>query len=152
MKEKLAGLPVYFLGVQNDAGLAPLYASSDLFVFPSRTDTLGQVIMEAQASGLPVLVSDEGGPKEVVDDGLTGHVLPVADASMAVRAWAGTIDDLLNDEPRRQRLSRTAATRMARYTAEATFEAYWDEHLKAAQGSTAEETAAPVPAGAVAVG
>jgi glycosyltransferase involved in cell wall biosynthesis len=125
LKEKLAGLPVYFVGVQNDAGLAPLYASSDLFIFPSRTDTLGQVIMEAQASGLPVLVSDEGGPKEVVDDGLTGRILSVADPVAAAAVWAGAIEELLNDEPRRQRLSRTAATRMARYTAEATFDAFW---------------------------
>jgi glycosyltransferase involved in cell wall biosynthesis len=132
LKEKLAGLPVHFLGVQNDESLAPLYASSDLFIFPSRTDTLGQVIMEAQASGLPVLVSDEGGPKEVVDDRLTGRVLPVADAAISIPIWVNAIDELLNDEPLRQRLSRTAATRMARYTAEATFEAFWEEHLKAA--------------------
>jgi glycosyltransferase involved in cell wall biosynthesis len=135
LKEKLAGLPVYFMGVQNDDGLAPLYASSDLFIFPSRTDTLGQVIMEAQASGLPVLVSDEGGPKEVVDDGLTGRVLSVAKPATAMVQWADVIEELLNDEPRRQRMSRTAATRMARYTAEATFDVFWESHLLAAQGS-----------------
>ena len=142
---KLAGLPVYFLGVQNDAALAPLYAGSDLFIFPSRTDTLGQVIMEAQASGVPVLVSDEGGPKEVVDDGLTGRILSVADPVTAIPIWVAAIEELLNDEPRRQRLSRTAATRMARYTAEATFDAFWDEHLRAAQTSNVEEKQSPVP-------
>ena len=153
LKEKLAGLPVYFVGVQNDTGLAPLYASSDLFIFPSRTDTLGQVIMEAQASGLPVLVSDEGGPKEVVDDSLTGCVLPVADTATALPLWVNAIDGLLNDEPRRQRLSRTAATRMARYTAEATFDTFWDEHLKAAQArTTTEETPVPASAEPVPVG
>ena len=145
LREELAGLPVYFLGVQNDAGLAPLFASSDLFIFPSRTDTLGQVVMEAQASGLPVLVSDEGGPKEVVDDALTGRILSVADPITAIPIWVDAIEELLNDEPRRQRLSRTAATRMARYTAEATFDAFWDEHLRAAQGRKAEEKQSQVP-------
>jgi hypothetical protein len=102
MRQALSGLPAYFLGYQGDAQLAPLYASSDLFVFPSRTDTLGQVVMEAQASGLPALVSNEGGPKEVVDDNVTGVTLATADAPR----WVAAIDDLLNDEPRRLRLSR----------------------------------------------
>ena len=61
---------------RNDAkSLRNLYASSDLFVFPSRTDTLGQVVMEAQASGLPAIVSNEGGPKETVVDEITGRVI-----------------------------------------------------------------------------
>ena len=79
LARQLAGLPVHFLGRQDDNQLAGLYANSDLLLFPSRTDTLGQVVLEAQASGLPVLVSDEGGPREVMDDGLTGLVLPAAD-------------------------------------------------------------------------
>ena len=87
MKQAVAGLPAYFLGFQNDAGLQRLFASSDLLAFPSRTDTLGQVVMEAQASGLPVLVSDEGGPREVMDDGLTGQVLLGSDSA----AWAHAI-------------------------------------------------------------
>ena len=47
MKKRLAHLPAYFLGPQDDESLSRLYASSDLLVFPSRTDTLGQVVMEA---------------------------------------------------------------------------------------------------------
>ena len=85
LKETLAGLPAYFLGCQVDAQLATLYASSDLLVFPSRTDTLGQVVMEAQASGLPALVSNEGGPAEIVQDQVTGLVLPANTAA----AWEG---------------------------------------------------------------
>jgi glycosyltransferase involved in cell wall biosynthesis len=72
MKKKLAGTPAYFLGFQSDKQLGPLYAGSDLFVFPSRTDTLGQDVMEAQASGMPVLVSNECGPKEKMEDTVTG--------------------------------------------------------------------------------
>jgi glycosyltransferase involved in cell wall biosynthesis/predicted metal-dependent phosphoesterase TrpH len=134
MQKELAGLPVYFLGYRNDASLAPLYATSDLFVFPSRTDTLGQVVMEAQASGLPVLVSSDGGPKEVMDDGLTGLVLSPTDAG----EWARAIDGLLSDTPRRLRMSRTAPHRVARFSLQNTAESSWDLYVKAAQRSREE--------------
>ena len=52
--------------------LARAYASADVFLFASRTDTFGQVILEAQASGLPVVAVDEGGPASLIDDGETG--------------------------------------------------------------------------------
>ena len=142
MKSELAGLPVYFLGFQNDAQLAPLYASSDLFVFPSLTDTLGQVVIEAQASGLPVVVSDTGGPKEIMGDGITGIVLPATDPTV----WARAIDDLLNDEPRRQRMARTAPGRMIRYSLEVTFDAFWNDHLEQVDKAIAKEQIGPVPA------
>jgi len=129
MRDALRDSPAYFLGVQNDAGLAPLYASADVFVFPSRTDTLGQVVMEAQASGLPAIVSDEGGPKEIVADDLSGLVRPAISAEL----WATEIIALLDDSERRQRYSRIAVTRSARYSMSATFEAFWGEHLSVAE-------------------
>jgi glycosyltransferase involved in cell wall biosynthesis len=128
MKAALAGLPAYFLGYRNDAQLAPLYAGSDLFVFPSRTDTLGQVVMEAQACGLPAVVGNEGGPKETVADGVTGVVLPANDPAR----WCQAIDELLGDEPRLQRMSRSAPQRMSRFSLGATFEHFWSEHVSAA--------------------
>jgi glycosyltransferase involved in cell wall biosynthesis len=95
MRQRLAHLPAYFLGPQEDAPLAELYASSDLLLFPSRTDTLGQVVIEAQSSGLPALVSNEGGPKETVEHDATGLVLTSSDAG----AWCDAIEQLLDDEP-----------------------------------------------------
>ena len=56
----------FFTGYLRGIELATAYASADIFVFPSTTDTFGNVILEAQASGLPVVVSDSGGPKELV--------------------------------------------------------------------------------------
>jgi glycosyltransferase involved in cell wall biosynthesis len=141
LQQELRDLPVWFLGRQNDAQLSGLYANSDLLLFPSKTDTLGQVVLEAQASGLPVLVSDQGGPKEVVDDGLTGLVLAADDAS----AWSAAVDQLLRDEPRRLRMSRTAPLRMVRCGAARTFEAYWDEHHKAACAAAERHAGAAVP-------
>ena len=54
----------FFTGYLSGTELATAYASADVFVFPSTTDTFGNVILEAQACGLPVVVSDSGGPKE----------------------------------------------------------------------------------------
>ena len=64
----------FFTGYLAGEELATAYASADMFVFPSTTDTFGNVIIEAQASGLPVVVSDSGGPKELVEDGANGLI------------------------------------------------------------------------------
>jgi glycosyltransferase involved in cell wall biosynthesis len=74
LRQKLVGYPVIFTGFLEGESLAAAYASSDVFVFPSTTDTFGNVVLEAQASGLPVIVSDEGGPKELMLDGITGLI------------------------------------------------------------------------------
>jgi glycosyltransferase involved in cell wall biosynthesis len=114
-----------------------VYASSDLLVFPSTTDTLGQVVLEAQASGLPALVSTHGGPRELVEHETTGLVLPPADPA----AWAHAITTLLADEPRRARMSDAATRRTARYALSNTFAQFWQRHaqvLRAAEGEEAE--------------
>jgi glycosyltransferase involved in cell wall biosynthesis len=135
MRAGLAGLPAYFLGYQDDGQLPGLYASADLLAFPSRTDTLGQVVMEAQACGLPALVAHEGGPKEVVADGTTGLVLPGGDA----KRWAEAMVELLDDVPRRQRMGRAAAARAERFSLSRSFEAFWAAHAAAVAGPQAAE-------------
>jgi glycosyltransferase involved in cell wall biosynthesis len=78
-----------FTGYLTGVELATAYASADVFVFPSTTDTFGNVIIEAQASGVPVVVSDSGGPKELVDDKTNGLVTKshdVGDFTRAIRA------------------------------------------------------------------
>jgi glycosyltransferase involved in cell wall biosynthesis len=144
MRKLLEGTPVFFLGKQNDQQLGPLYASADFFVFPSRTDTLGQVVMEAQCSGLPVLVSDEGGPGELVDDDETGLILPATDG----KAWAEAIVRMLEDTALRQRLARGAHDRVWRFTLTKSFESFWTVHERAAAGPlTDAEREAPVGGG-----
>jgi glycosyltransferase involved in cell wall biosynthesis/predicted metal-dependent phosphoesterase TrpH len=66
------GSAATFLGWVEGDRLAQVYASADLFMFASTTDTFGQVILEAQASGLPVLAVDAGGPAELIEDGRSG--------------------------------------------------------------------------------
>ena len=61
-----------FLGWLEGAALATAYASADVFCFASETDTFGQVVLEAQASGLPVVAVDAGGPGELIADSVDG--------------------------------------------------------------------------------
>ena len=85
--------------------------------------------MEAQACGLPAVVGAEGGPKESVADGASGIIIPSNDPPH----WAGVIDQLLSDEPRRLRMSLCAIARAARYDLSSSFEQFWAEHLAAAE-------------------
>ncbi|MEA2279047.1 MAG: hypothetical protein QOC78_4007 [Solirubrobacteraceae bacterium] len=92
-----------FLGWLHGDELARAYASADLFLFASRTDTFGQVLLEAQASGLPVVAVAEGGPCSIVQDGVTGLLRP-ADAT----ALAGAVVDLAATPGGRARLADQA--------------------------------------------
>ncbi len=75
MKRDLSGVSAIFTGDLRGEALAEAFASADLFVFPSTTDTFGNVVLEAQASGLPVIVTDSGGPQENMVPGETGWVV-----------------------------------------------------------------------------
>ena len=63
-----------FVGVLRGQALAQAYANMDVLVFPSHTDTFGNVVLEALASGVPAVVTRDGGPKFIVRDGETGFV------------------------------------------------------------------------------
>jgi phosphatidylinositol alpha 1,6-mannosyltransferase len=63
-----------FTGVLRGQELARAYANMDLFVFPSHTDTFGNVVLEALASGVPAVVTPDGGPRYIVKDGETGAI------------------------------------------------------------------------------
>lgn len=124
MQRALQGFPAYFLGAQDDEQLGRLYASADLFLFPSRTDTLGQVVLEAQASGLPALVSDQGGPRQIIEDGVTGLVVPATTPDL----WCSAIAQLLDDAPRRRRMGQMAHGRASRFCLDQTFNQFWNAH------------------------
>jgi glycosyltransferase involved in cell wall biosynthesis len=93
-----------FTGSLDREAVATAFASADAFVFPSRTDTAANVVLEAQASGLPVLVSDAGGPKENLTEGTTGFVV----SGSAPHAWARALVPLLENESLRGEMSRAA--------------------------------------------
>ncbi|GAC1435523.1 MAG: hypothetical protein NVSMB51_05090 [Solirubrobacteraceae bacterium] len=83
LRERL-GEHATFLGWLDAEQLPRAYASADMFLFASETDTFGQVVLEAQASGLPVIAVDAGGPRDLIDDGVSGLLrAPRADALAA---------------------------------------------------------------------
>jgi phosphatidylinositol alpha 1,6-mannosyltransferase len=90
-----------FTGVLRGEELSAAYAAMDLFVFPSHTDTFGNVVLEALASGVPAIVTPDGGPKTIVRDHQTGRI--VVDES-----FAAAIADLLAN-PAQHAAMRTAA-------------------------------------------
>jgi phosphatidylinositol alpha 1,6-mannosyltransferase len=79
-----------FTGVLRGEALATAYANMDLFVFPSHTDTFGNVVLEALASGVPAIVTTDGGPCTIVRDGVTGRIVPGGE-------FASAIHGILND-------------------------------------------------------
>jgi glycosyltransferase involved in cell wall biosynthesis len=113
-----------FTGPLHQQDLSEAYASADLFVFPSTTDTYGNVVIEAMASGLPVLVSDQGGPRELLRDPADGRVVSggVGEWEKAIR---GVLEDGAGDEGRTPRRKRTVEGRKW----EEAFQRFWGDGL-----------------------
>jgi glycosyltransferase involved in cell wall biosynthesis/predicted metal-dependent phosphoesterase TrpH len=82
LRERL-GEHATFLGWLEGDALARAYAGADIFLFASATDTFGQVLLEAQASGLPVVAVAVGGPCSIVEDGVTGLLRPPEAGALA---------------------------------------------------------------------
>ncbi|MFN0010924.1 MAG: glycosyltransferase family 4 protein [Phycisphaerales bacterium] len=127
MEAALQGMNAHFLGFRLGAELSRLYASSDLFLFNSLTDTLGQVVLEAQASGIAVLVSDFGGPQEVTRNGTTGLVLPGNNQ----QAWVDALVALITDRPRLRSMGLAAREYAQTMSIDASFDHFWEVHEQA---------------------
>jgi glycosyltransferase involved in cell wall biosynthesis len=128
MEAELEGRHAAFLGFRHGVELSTIYASSDLFAFPSTTDTLGQVVMEAQSAGLAVLVTNRGGPSEVVNAqghaNPSGYVLDPEDAD----AWRRTIIELAADPALRRTLGDNGHRKIQPMSIRHSFEHFWSEH------------------------
>ncbi|MEY2544495.1 MAG: hypothetical protein QOE81_1956 [Verrucomicrobiota bacterium] len=110
-----------FTGYLTGEKLAAAYASADIFVFPSTTDTFGNVIIEAQASGLPVIVSDSGGPKELVENDRNGLITKSHDVEDLTRA----IRELVADPDRRKQMGNLARESVINRTWPNAFRKFW---------------------------
>jgi phosphatidylinositol alpha 1,6-mannosyltransferase len=95
---------VTFVGYVEGQDLSEVFAAADVFVLPSRVETLGYVVLEAMASGLPVVGADRGGTLENVRDGINGLLCPAGDTER----FAQAIRTLVSDVPLRQRLAQNA--------------------------------------------
>jgi glycosyltransferase involved in cell wall biosynthesis/predicted metal-dependent phosphoesterase TrpH len=94
-----------FLGWLSGNDLARVYASADVFLFASATETFGQVILEAQASGLPVVAVDRGGPSCLIDHGETGLLAAPEVSALADAVISLTTTPRLHDRVRRGALA-----------------------------------------------
>jgi glycosyltransferase involved in cell wall biosynthesis/predicted metal-dependent phosphoesterase TrpH len=90
-----------FLGWLQGADLARAYAGADVFLFASQTDTFGQVILEAQASGLPAVAVNAGGPACLIDHGTSGMLTPPRANDLAQVLLAVAASPLLRSRLRR---------------------------------------------------
>jgi glycosyltransferase involved in cell wall biosynthesis len=104
------GASVRFLGTQPDVN--PFYAIADVFVLPSVTEGLSNALLEAMAAGLPVVASDVGGNREVIEHGVSGFLVDWTDPGAA----AGLVRRLLCDADLRARVAEGARRRAARYS------------------------------------
>jgi len=105
-----------FMGVLRGEELARAYANMDLFVFPSRTDTYGNVVQEAAASGLPAVVTNEGGPRELVVPGVTGYI------AESNAEFVAKVVELAHNPKLRSQLGHAARESMAGISWDAAFE------------------------------
>ncbi len=115
---------IHLLGLQKGEVLSELYASSDLMLFASVTETLGQVVMEAQASGLPCIVSDRGGVTDIVAHNETGFCLPVEKQE----TWLEKALFLIEDSEWRAKMGAAAWERMQERSIEQTYERFMQAH------------------------
>ena len=120
---------VHFAGEQGGETLAGLYADSDFFLFPSTTDTFGNVVVEAMSTGTPALVSDYGGPHDIVMDEAAGRILPIDED-----AWLNALEEcrrIYLEEPETYaKMRETAHQRSLKYTMESSTKAQFEYFRK----------------------
>ncbi|KAK3389942.1 family 4 glycosyltransferase [Podospora didyma] len=116
---------VIFTGLLTGDALATAYASADIFLHCSVSETFGLVVLESMASGMPVIARDEGGPSDIIQEGKTGYLLPPSDVEQFVvkvvrlsrdaslRAQLGKDARLQAEQATWARISNTVAVRMA---------------------------------------
>jgi glycosyltransferase involved in cell wall biosynthesis/predicted metal-dependent phosphoesterase TrpH len=130
LRERL-GENATFLGWLEGQALARAYARADLFLFPSATDTFGQVVLEAQASGLPVVAVAEGGPLSLIEDRVSGLLCPANPEDLAA-----ALLELCDSPLLRERLARAGITAVAERT--------WERALERLGASYQQVLAPPI--------
>jgi glycosyltransferase involved in cell wall biosynthesis len=135
LEELVKRLPdTIFTGYLQGKDLSRAYASSDLFLFPSDTETFGNVTLEAMASGLPSVCADATGSRTLVENGETGLLVPAGNAA----AFLDAVHHLVDDAPERRRMGIGALGRARQYewnTILSRMVGFYDEILQPHGGS-----------------
>ncbi|HBB35866.1 MAG TPA: glycosyl transferase [Cyanobacteria bacterium UBA8803] len=118
LEKHFTGTPTHFVGYLTGTDLGSAFASADAFIFPSRTETLGLVLLEAMAAGCPVVAARSGGIPDIVTDGVNGYLFDPVDEEGAIAATQRLFQQQAERETLRQnaraeaeRWSWSAATR-----------------------------------------
>lgn len=101
-----------FAGFLHDTGLARAYASSDIFFFPSESETFGNVTLEAMASGLPAVNATASGSTSLITEGVTGFLVSARDEA----GMAAALRSLIADQPLRSRMGGEARKRALEFS------------------------------------
>lgn len=112
LEKHFADTPTNFVGYLQGKELGAAFASADAFVFPSRTETLGLVLLEAMAAGCPVVAARSGGIPDIVEDGVNGYLFDPADENGAIVAT----QRLLANPAERETLRRNARREAERWS------------------------------------
>lgn len=112
LEQLFAGTQTQFIGYLHGEQLGAAYASADAFVFPSRTETLGLVLLEAMAAGCPVVAANSGGIPDIVSDGINGFLFDPEDEQGAIAA----IQRLLANPAEREILRQAARQEAERWS------------------------------------
>ena len=109
LEKHFAGTNTFFVGYLAGTDLASAFASADAFIFPSRTETLGLVLLEAMAAGCPVVAARSGGIPDIVTDGVNGYLFePKSDDSGAIAATLRLLEEKQEREVIRQNARQEA--------------------------------------------
>jgi glycosyltransferase involved in cell wall biosynthesis len=111
LEKHFEGTNTNFVGYLMGQELGSAFASADAFIFPSRTETLGLVLLEAMAAGCPVVAANSGGIPDIVTDGVNGYLFDPQDEQGAI---AATIR-LLEEKQQRETLRQNARTEAERW-------------------------------------
>lgn len=134
MLRRRLGEHATFLGWLQGMDLARAYANADVFLFPSETDTFGQVILEAQASGLPVLAVAKGGPLTLIEDRVSGLL-----CEPQAPALADALLELAGSPLLRRRLASAALSRVRERTWEGAMERLAEGYVRLMAGAGEQE-------------
>lgn len=115
LEAHFSGLPVTFVGYLAGEELAAAYASGDAFVFPSSTETLGLVLLEAMAAGCPVVGANRGGIPDIVSDGVNGCLYEPDGDDDGAASLTAAVRRLLGDPAERQALRQAARAEAERW-------------------------------------
>jgi len=112
LEKHFAGTPTHFVGYLTGEALGSAFASADAFIFPSRTETLGLVLLEAMAAGCPVVAARSGGIPDIVTDGVNGYLFDPRDEQGAIAAT----QRLLQEQTERETLRQNARAEAERWS------------------------------------